>query len=110
MPLHENKDLYLNSNTLLLAPVFGKFRKICLKIYHLDAAKLLWVSGLLWQTTFKKTEVKIELLTDIDMLLMVEKSIREGISHATNRYVKLIKNIWKIIITIRNRHILNIGI
>ena len=51
------------------------------------------MSGLLWQTTFKKTEVKMELLTDIDMLLMVEKSIREGISHATHRYVKLIKNI-----------------
>ena len=37
---------------------------------------------------FKKTEVKLELLTDIDMLLMVEKEIRLGICHAVHRYQK----------------------
>ena len=37
---------------------------------------------------FKKTEVKLELLTDVDMLLMVEKGIRGGICHAMHRYPK----------------------
>ena len=35
----------------------------------------------------KKTEVKLELLTKFDMLLMVEKGIRGGICHAIHRYV-----------------------
>ena len=35
------------------------------------------------------TEVKLELLTDIDMLLMVEKGIRCGICHAIHRYAKV---------------------
>ena len=41
-----------------------------------------------WQACFKKTEVKLELLTDIDMLLMVEKGIRGGICQVIHRYVK----------------------
>ena len=40
------------------------------------------------QAALKKTEVKLELLTDIDMLLMVEKGIREGICNAIHRYAK----------------------
>ena len=44
--------------------------------------------GLAWQAALKKTEVKLELLTDIDMLLMVEKGIRRGICHAIHRYAK----------------------
>ena len=37
---------------------------------------------------FKKTEVELELLTDVDMLLMVEKGIRGGICHAIYRHAK----------------------
>ena len=37
---------------------------------------------------FKKIEVKLELLTDIDMLLMVEKGIRGGIVDAVHKYAK----------------------
>ena len=37
---------------------------------------------------FKKTEVKLELLTDINMLLMIEKGIRGGICHEIHRYAK----------------------
>ena len=36
----------------------------------------------------KKTEVKLELLTDIDMLLMIEEGIRGGICHPIHRYAK----------------------
>ena len=61
---------------------------MCLKIYHLDSVKFLLTPGLSWQAAFKKTEVRLTLLTDIDMLLMVTKGIRGGMCHAINRYPK----------------------
>ena len=57
---------------------------MCLKIYNLDPVKFLSAPGLAWQATLKKTEVKLELSTDLDMLLMVEREIRGGICHAIN--------------------------
>ena len=61
---------------------------MCLKIYHLYPAKYLSAPGLAWQAALKKTEVKLEVLTDIDMLLMVEKGIIGVICDAINRYAK----------------------
>ena len=57
-------------------------------MYQLDPAKSLSAPGLAWKAALKKTEVKLELLTDIDMLLMVEKGIRGGTYHAIHRYAK----------------------
>ena len=62
-----------------MVDIFENFRKIYLKVNHLDSLKFLLARGLAWS---KKTEVKLESLTDIDMVLMVEKDIREGICHA----------------------------
>ena len=86
--LDEYHDLYLKSDTLPLADVFKNFRKMCLKIYHLDPVKFLSAPGLAWQATLKITEVKLESLTDIDTLSMVEKGIRGGICHAVHQYLK----------------------
>ena len=61
---------------------------MCLEVYELDPAHSLSTLGLAWQAIFKKTEVKLDLLTDIDMLLMVEKGIRGGIGHSIYRYAK----------------------
>ena len=61
---------------------------MCLKIYHLDSVKYLSVPGLGWQGALKKTEIKLELLTDKDMLLMIKKEIRGGMCHAIHRYAK----------------------
>ena len=86
--LGEYHDLYVQSDTLLLADVFEKFRNTCLKVYELDSAHFLSLPGLAWQAYLKKTNVKLELLTDYDMLLMVEEGIRGGICHSIRRYAK----------------------
>ena len=79
-----------------MANVFENFRKMRLKIYQLDPVKFLSAPGLTWQTVSKKAEVRLELLTDIDMLVMVQKDIRGGICNIIINMQKLIINIWKI--------------
>ena len=86
--LGDYHDLYVQSDTLLLADVFENFRNTCIKVYELDPANFLSAPGLAWQACLKKTKIKLELLTDVDMLLMVEKGIRGGICHAIYRYAK----------------------
>ena len=86
--LGEYHDLYVQSDALLLADVFENFRNICIKVYELDPAHFSSLPGLAWQACLKKTNVKLELLTDYDMLLMVEEGIRGGICHAIHRHTK----------------------
>ena len=81
-------DLYVQSDTLLLADVFNNFRDMYLKEYELDPAHFLSLPGLAWQACLKKTNIELELLTDYDMLLMVEEGIRGGICHSIHRYAK----------------------
>ena len=83
--LGDYHDLYVQSNTLLLADVFEDFRNKCIEIYELDPTHFLSSPRLAWQACLKKTGVKLKLLTDIDMLLMVEKGIRGGICHEIHR-------------------------
>ena len=70
--LGEYHDLYIQSDTLLLADVFEKFRNTCIEIYEFDPAHFLSAPGFAWQACLKKTKVNLELLTDADMLLMIE--------------------------------------
>ena len=86
--LVEYHNLYVQSDTLLLADVFENFRNTCLKVYELDPAHFLSLPGLAWQACLKKANVKLELLTDYDMLLMVEEGIRDGICHSIHRHAK----------------------
>ena len=65
-----------------------KTLEICLEIYELDPVYFVPAPGLAWQACLKKTEVKLELIADHDMLLMIEKGIRGGICQATYRYAK----------------------
>ena len=81
-------DLYVQSDTLLLADVFENFRNKCLKIYELDPIYFVSAPGLAWQACLKRTGVKLELITDYDKLLMIEKGIRGRICQATYRYAK----------------------
>ena len=82
------RDLYVQIDTLLLADVLENFGNMCIKVYELDPAHFLSAPGLAWQACLKKTEAELELITESDMLLMVEKGIRRGICHAILRYAK----------------------
>ena len=68
--------------------MYLKTLEICIEIYELNSTKFLSAPGLAWQTALKKTKVKLDLLTDTDMLLMLEKWIRGGICHSVYRYAK----------------------
>ena len=68
--------MYVQSDTLLLADVFENFRDKCIDIYKFDPAHFLSAPGLAWQACLKKTEIRLELLTDIDRELEAEYVIQ----------------------------------
>ena len=84
----EYHDLYLESDVLLLADVFENFRKTCLQYYKLDPANHFTSPGLSWDAMLKMTDIKLELITDINMYQFIEKGMRGGISYIANRYGK----------------------
>ena len=83
-------DLYLKTDVLLLADVMENFRKLCEKHYELDPAHFYTVPGLSWDAMRKITGIELDLFEEgqIDMLLMIEKGIKGGISNVFKRYAK----------------------
>ena len=86
--LGEYSDLYCRTDVLLLADVFETFRKTCLRQYGLDPAHYYTSPGLSWDALLKKTGVGLELLTDYDQHLFIEKGMRGGISMASKCYAR----------------------
>ena len=83
---------------------------MCLEIYELDPVKFISAPRLAWQVPLNKTQVKLDLLTDIDILLIVEKGIRGGICNAVHRDAKkLTINIQRTTTKIKNCHTSNTG-
>ena len=79
---------YVQCDTLLLVDVFESFRDKCIEIYELDPVHFLFAPGRAWQACLKKTKGNLELLTDFDMLLVIEAGIRSGMCQSTYRYAK----------------------
>ena len=84
----EYHDLYLKSDVLLLSDVFENFRKTCMQYYKLDPAHYFSGAGISFDAMLKMTDIKLELMTDIDMYQFIEKGMRGGISFIANRYSK----------------------
>ena len=77
-------DTYLKSDVLLLADVFENFRRTCLEYYKLDPCHYYTSPGLSWDALLKMSDVKLELLTDIDMHQFIEKGTRGGFCYIAN--------------------------
>ena len=86
--LGDYHDLYVATDTLLLADVFEIFRNVCQEKYGLDPAHYYSAPGLSWDSLLKKTGVELELVTDLDMHLFIKRGMRGGISMASKRYAK----------------------
>ena len=74
-------DLYLKTDVSLLADVFEKFIKTCLNYYGFDPCRYFSSPGLSWDAMLKMTGVELELISDIDMHLFIEKGMRGNISY-----------------------------
>ena len=79
-------DLYVQADTAQLSDVFENFRSLCLREYQLDPAYYVSTPSLAFDAMLKITGAKIELFTDIDMVLMTEKGIRGGLTQAIKKY------------------------
>ena len=86
--LGDYHDLYLKTDVMLLSDVFESFRSVCLRQYGLDPCHFYTSPGLSWSACLKMTKIELELLTDIDKVLMVERGVRGGSSFVSARYKK----------------------
>ena len=74
------RDLYLKRNILLLVDVFERFTTTCLEYYELEPCHYFSSIGLSWDAIFKMVKIELQLISDIDMYLLIEKGMRGGIS------------------------------
>lgn len=86
--LGDYHDRYLRTDVLLLADVFETFRETCMELYQLDPCHFYTSPGLTWQACLKKTGIELDLLSDMDMFIFMEKGIRGGLVQAVQRYAK----------------------
>ena len=88
LSLGDYSDLYCRTDVLILADVFENFRKTCQKQYGLDPAHYYTSPGLSWDALLKKTGAELELLTDYDQHLFIEKGMRGGISMVSEGHAR----------------------
>ena len=84
--LGEYHDLYLRTDVLLLADVFESFRSTCLEYYSLDPCHYFSAPGLSWYALLRMTEINLDLISDLDAQLFIERGMRGGISYIAHRH------------------------
>ena len=94
--LGDYDNLYLRTDVVLLANVFEAFRDTCLKHYKLDPAHFYTSPGLAWRACLKHTGIRLELLTDPDVLLMFERGSEVELLKRFVNTLRQIINIWEI--------------
>ena len=83
--LRDYHNLYLESDVAILEDIFEDFRDICMRHYGLDPAHYFTSPGLAYDAALKTTGVRLDLLSDPDMLLMFERGTRGGVAMISNR-------------------------
>ena len=86
--LGDYHDLYAQSYTLLLADIFENFRNMFLKTFELDPAYFASLPGFPWHACLKIIGAKLQLITDINMLLMIEDGMGGGVCHVMDSYAE----------------------
>ena len=86
--MREYHDFYLKTDVILLADIFENFRDVCIQNYKLDPAWYYTSPGLTWDALLKKTEITLDLQSDVNMILFIENGIRGGVSMISNTYGK----------------------
>ncbi|RLU20283.1 hypothetical protein DMN91_006890 [Ooceraea biroi] len=81
-------DLYLKTDVFLLADVFENFRNTCIRSYGLDPVHYYTLPGYTWDAMLLHTGIEFELLTDVDIVLFVERGVRGGLSQCSHRYAR----------------------
>ena len=81
-------DHYLKKDVSQLADIFEKFIGTCLRYCGLDSCHYFSSPGLIWDAMLKMIDVKLEIISDIDKYLFIEKRLRGGISYIAKKYAK----------------------
>ena len=84
--LGEYHDLYMLTDVLLLADVFENFRDTAMKYYNLDPTHYFTLPGYAWDAMLYKTGIELDLISDMDMYLMIEKGIRGGMTQVSLKH------------------------
>ena len=94
--IQDYHNLYNLSDVLLVADIFENFTNICMNHYGLDPAWYFGAPGVAWDASLKITKGQLELLSDPDMLLMIESGIREESQQYHTATLKPTMNIWEL--------------
>lgn len=81
-------DIYLKTDVLLLADVFENFRDVCMDNYGLDPCHYITAPSIAWDAALKMTKVELQLFSDYEMYMFVERAMRGGNSMIAHRYAK----------------------
>ena len=82
-------EIYLQCDVLLLADIFENFRETCHKNHGLDPANYISAPGLAWDAMLLNTKVELDLITDFEIMDMIERQTRGGLCFVgSKRYVE----------------------